>query len=391
MVYYKLILNDKRETVDQVYSIVVRITYRKTNTTFNTGVRVHVTGWDEKQRLIKSIVPNYLDLNSKITSFYLRLQKSVLKLEEEGGFSLERLREAFTNNILPSKQSRSPSFGQFVEQVISEFQESNKAGNALIYQTAWNRVSKFAGSDKLKFTDINYTFLEGFKRQLSIDGVKVNTISNYFRTLRAIYNRGIKAKLVDRSHYPFLDVAIKAREQGLDLVFVDEEKFFDNAMLQIRGDLVNGQGPFDGAFYIEFQLSPVLIHDYSFNFTDHTESMGYGFLLNTMNFGNEIVNHFLKDTGKQERLMWYDDKAQTIQELADYINEVLAEPTLKPAWFSKLPSTSDMGSYFTMLGIALIVALYFVLKAIYKVVNLAYRPFKYIGAILNMPIRSSKS
>jgi integrase/recombinase XerD len=210
MVYYKLILNDKRQTVDQIYSIVVRITYRKTNTTFNTGVRIHVTGWDEKQRNIRSTIPNYLDLNSKITTYYLRIQKLVLRLEEEGDFSLEKLREAFNCISSPSKQSRVPLFGQFAEQVIRELEQSNKVGNSLIYRTAWNRLSAFAANDTLKFTDVNYTFLEGFKRQLLADGVKVNTVSNYFRTIKAIYNRGIKAKLVDRVHYPFLDVQIKS-------------------------------------------------------------------------------------------------------------------------------------------------------------------------------------
>jgi integrase/recombinase XerD len=210
MVYYKLILNDKRQTLDQVYSIVVRVTYRKTNTTFNTGVRIHLTGWDEKQRIIKPIVPNYLDLNSKITAFYLRLQKLVLRVEEEGDFSLEKLREALNSTSLPAKKGNCSSVKQFVEQVISELKDSNKAGNALIYQTAWNRFSSFSTNKQMKFKDIDYTLLESFKRQLLIDGVKVNTVSNYLRTLRAIYNKAIKAKLVDRSSYPFIDVAIKS-------------------------------------------------------------------------------------------------------------------------------------------------------------------------------------
>jgi integrase/recombinase XerD len=80
----------------------------------------------------------------------------------------------------------------------------------LIYQTAWNRFQKFTGNKQLAFTDIDYTLLETFKTQLLKDGVKINTVSNYFRTIRAIYNRAIKGKLVDRVHYPFLDVSIKS-------------------------------------------------------------------------------------------------------------------------------------------------------------------------------------
>jgi integrase/recombinase XerD len=114
------------------------------------------------------------------------------------------------------------SFIQFVEKVISELKDLNKSGNALIYQTAWNRFQKFTGNKKLAFTDIDYTLLETFKTQLLKDGVKTNTVSNYFRTIRAIYNRGIKAKLVDRVHYPFLDVSIKSERTQKRTIHIDD-------------------------------------------------------------------------------------------------------------------------------------------------------------------------
>jgi hypothetical protein len=52
--------------------------------------------------------------------------------------------------------------------------------------------------------------LEQFSHQLSVEGLKVNSISNYFRTLRAIYNKAIKQKVVERSLYPFYDLKIKS-------------------------------------------------------------------------------------------------------------------------------------------------------------------------------------
>ena len=52
MVYYKLILNDKRATNDGLYPVVVRITYNKNNTTINTGVRVKTNQWYSSSQLI---------------------------------------------------------------------------------------------------------------------------------------------------------------------------------------------------------------------------------------------------------------------------------------------------------------------------------------------------
>ena len=40
--------------------------------------------------------------------------------------------------------------------------------------------------------------------------MKQNSIHNYFRTIRAIYNKAIKHKVVDRSFYPFHDITVKS-------------------------------------------------------------------------------------------------------------------------------------------------------------------------------------
>jgi integrase/recombinase XerD len=73
----------------------------------------------------------------------------------------------------------------------------------------------------IRFTDITYNLLEGFKRHLLMAGMKQNTVSNYFRTLRAIYNKAIKAKVVDRSHYPFLDITIKTERTAKRAISID--------------------------------------------------------------------------------------------------------------------------------------------------------------------------
>ncbi|HEY0667643.1 MAG TPA: phage integrase SAM-like domain-containing protein, partial [Sphingobacteriaceae bacterium] len=59
------------------------------------------------------------------------------------------------------------------------------------------------------FKQIDYAFLDGFKRKLVKDGVKPNTIGNYLRSIRAIYNKAIKFKIVDRSFYPFTEIQIR--------------------------------------------------------------------------------------------------------------------------------------------------------------------------------------
>jgi hypothetical protein len=118
----------------------------------------------------------------------------------------------------------------------------------------------------------------------------------------------------------------KARNQGLDTVFVDEEKFFNRSYHRISGDLLDGTGPFDGAWYIEFELSPVLLHGKSFSLIDHSESMGYGAMIDTANLINELVDHYVKGTGKYDYVDWQGKGVVTVQQLADYINKILTSP-----------------------------------------------------------------
>lgn len=210
MVYYKLVLNDKRTKNDDIYPVVVRVTYRRVSTTISTGIRIHSNQWDAVRCNVKSPHPNFKVLNRQLLDFYTKVQRSIINLEDQQAFSFDALKNCLKEPLNTKGLKVNPCFNEFVGTVIMELHESNKAGNALVYTAAWKRLLTYVANRTLEFTDIDYTLLEGFKRKLLKDGVKTNTISNYFRTIRAIYNRGIKAKLVDRSHYPFLDVAIKS-------------------------------------------------------------------------------------------------------------------------------------------------------------------------------------
>jgi integrase/recombinase XerD len=80
----------------------------------------------------------------------------------------------------------------------------------------------FGNNRNLKFKEIDYTFLEAFQRHLITKGVKQNSIGNYLRTIRAIYNRAIKAKIIDRSYYPFTEVPIKSERTAKRAILAND-------------------------------------------------------------------------------------------------------------------------------------------------------------------------
>jgi integrase/recombinase XerD len=222
MVTYKVLLDERRAKSDGTYSIIIRITCDRKVSTINSGVHIQKEYWDNKNQSIKSTHPNVQLLNKKVTEFYLKIQKAVLELENEETFNFDNLKERICDDYKPIKNVRSLPFKEYSQQLIETMFSINKAGNAIIYQTATNKLMAYANNPKLKFTDITYKFLEGFKNALIKSGLKANSISNYFRTLRAIYNKAIKEKIVDRSHYPFLDIPIKTERTAKRAISLEE-------------------------------------------------------------------------------------------------------------------------------------------------------------------------
>lgn len=222
MVTYKILLDTRRAKSDGTYAVTIRITCNRKSSTFNTGVFIQDTFWIEDKSIISSSHPNGNLLNKKVTEEYLKVQKAVIELEAEDSFNFDTLKDRLKDGHKLPTVTKSITFKSFSDQLVTDMLAINKTGNAIIYSTTINRFTAFVASPKLRFMDIDYTLLEAFKRKLIKDGMKQNTISNYFRTLRAIYNKAIKAKVVDRSRYPFLDISIKSERTAKRAISIND-------------------------------------------------------------------------------------------------------------------------------------------------------------------------
>lgn len=157
MVYLKFVLNDKRPKEDNIYPIVIRVTYNRNNTTISTGLRVKQDDWDKSASQVKPN-QNFNLLNQKLSEFYLKVQKAVLKFEDDNDFSFETLKESLEDK--PKVKVETLPFKEYGEQLIQELLDVKRTGNAIVYRTAINRLIAYTGNPKLKFTEIDYTLLD---------------------------------------------------------------------------------------------------------------------------------------------------------------------------------------------------------------------------------------
>jgi hypothetical protein len=197
------------------------------------------------------------------------------------------------------------------------------------------------------------------------------TLLNDYDNPTTSYLTGIEMDGLEKYVTPETDILSlvmlsKAKNQGLDVAFVDDDKFFDGSFTRIKGEMLNGTGPFDGAWYIEFELESVLLHGHTFSLRDHSESMGYGVNIDTANLINELIAHYLDGTGKVDYGSWEEVTAiETIQQLTDYINRMLTIPEPKEPWYSNLSSSFGIGG-------CLVVALGLVGMAVYYIIKFIF-------------------
>lgn len=207
MVHLKTIFDTRRQKSDGTYPIAFRITNVKKVFYIPSGISVEKEYWLEGSRTVRRTHPNAPVINVILNDSYFKIQKAIYDLEANKSFSFELLKA----KLSPEKHVQSvKSFTQYTVELIADLRKQKKNGNATVYQTSLNRLTKHVGKDEIYFKDITYGLLISFNNELLGEGVKINSISNYFRALRAIYNKGIKDKLADRFNSPFYDFSIKS-------------------------------------------------------------------------------------------------------------------------------------------------------------------------------------
>ncbi len=194
----------RRKRRDGTYPIILRLGHFQRTTSISTGQTCSVQDWDtdrEKVRRGYKGAISALELNRS-----LELQKSsalevINKLRTAGELdyvSLSQLKEKITG------KSSYDSFYDFGDSLVAQMESANRYGSARAYKGVLGILKVFTKKRELKFNQVNYEFLKAFERfHLSKPGNTLNGLASYMRTIKAIYNKGIKEGLVERDSYPF--------------------------------------------------------------------------------------------------------------------------------------------------------------------------------------------
>lgn len=206
-----LTIDTRRSKKDGSYPIIMRLSHQGYTLSIPINESIKKQDWDVIKRQVKS---SYLGtesssrFNNRIQQRKIDALKVIQKLEDKKliqGLSINDIK-AFIQN-----ESSSDSFTHFAESQIEQLRQAKRFGSADAYNDALNAIKSFNGKAEIKFETISFQFLTNWETKHLEGENSINGLASYLRSIRAIYNKAIKAGVVDKELYPFAAYKIKTK------------------------------------------------------------------------------------------------------------------------------------------------------------------------------------
>ncbi len=200
MATVKLVLDKRRKKKSGAYPLVIRIRQAGKYVDVATNQELHEHQFDDK----REVVIGNKTLNKSLQREVNNCKDKIIHLEQMlDSITIEQIKALFGKD-----EKAEPTITEFWSDEIIRLSEIGKAGNARVYSTCLNGLKRVMNLD-ITFKELRHMHLLDAETVLLKNGVKLNTLSVYMRTLRAICNKAILVDLVDQSWYPFFRYKIK--------------------------------------------------------------------------------------------------------------------------------------------------------------------------------------
>ena len=254
-VTFRAFMDERRKRNDGTYPLKIRVTKDGVSREINLNVALVKKDWNSKFQVVKDSHPNSKLIQLKISKTLNSIQEKALFFENlDNNFSIDDILSS-----LGSTRSK-VTFVDFCKDAIQNQLKLGNVGNSSVYNCSLRKLQKFIGNSQLRFEQINPKFLDSYAMSLKEEGIRVNTISNYIRTIRTIYNKAIKAGVVERKYYPFTDYKIKYEKTISRTLTITELKKIMEVELPAKSNIWHYQNLFALSFcFIGINFSDLLI------------------------------------------------------------------------------------------------------------------------------------
>ncbi|MCR5888019.1 site-specific integrase [Hymenobacter sp. J193] len=174
-----------------------------------TGLSLHPKYWNEAKREVRKNYPEpeREELLTKLQEWQTKYEKAAKSLAADD--EQHDAPAVAAKAIEGRKATRRIKLLAYCTELSDAMKAGGQVGNATIYRDLRNQLAKFlgeaypeAGGD-VAFDKVSVSFCNKWEAALRATGVEEITLSQRFRTLRAVLNKAIAAGVAKTEHYPF--------------------------------------------------------------------------------------------------------------------------------------------------------------------------------------------
>lgn len=291
--------------------LMVKITKSGKRSLKTLGVSVNPRYWDFEKERPKSNCPNRTYIVNIITNALQKYQ--AIQLDKETKCEEYTASEILTKTELKSIEQI--SVDNFMTTLIRQLRENGKIGNSNAYQNLRSTLHNFHGKKlNFYFGAIDVAFCNKFEAWMRKNQFEDTTMSYYFRTLRATYNKAVEAKCAVREKSPFIEYKLsrfctKTMKRALTKENVKKILELDCSNMSEKACLAHD------VFAFSYYCGGISLVDIS-NLTP--ENIMEGRLVYERQKTHGIINLTILDEAQ-----FFIDKYKTYQEQAGYLFPIL--------------------------------------------------------------------
>ncbi len=196
-----VILFKSKTLANGEHPIVLRISKHGKRKHISLGVSCSADFWDMKSQKPKRNHPNYALIKGIISNKEKEYDDKIIELNANG----KEYTSSTLSNAVEGEIFKPTTIWTYFDEQIEAMKVANQERNANVYKDTKNSLIKFHGKKDLLFSDIDVRWLNKYETWLRGQGLKDTSMSFYFRTFRALFNKAISEKIVKKDVYPFAD------------------------------------------------------------------------------------------------------------------------------------------------------------------------------------------
>jgi site-specific recombinase XerD len=252
MASVKAILRKDKTNEKNEHPIVIQIIHKRKKKNISLFKYITKKEWNSSEGFAIEKSKNKLHklhlqkINILISQKINEIKNVIIDFDTKGGnYSIIDIINKVNNNTI----THNTLILKYFDTLIRRLETIGKTGNAAVYKDARASFEKFRDEKDLTFDELTYKTLIDFESYLLSKGKKINTISIYMRTLRAVYNKAINEDLASKDLYPFTKYKIKHEKTSKRAIVKANISDIKNLDLSKQPDLQKARDYFMFSFY----------------------------------------------------------------------------------------------------------------------------------------------